>query len=125
MTPNPSEQLYEVLFHEQQECWYIATQADQPIQLSRASLQQLVSLYNEIHRGNPLTLVERRTMEQLGEERRELHDTVRQLYDYIDDEASAGEKDPIALTHLGSPPWWYRLGSAVHQRLTQLLRDVG
>ena len=109
MTLNPSEQLYEVAFDERQERWYVAQRSDRRIQLSRASLQQLVSLYNRIHRGNPLTLIERRALEQLSEERRELHHTVRELYDYIDAEAAAEDGAPAPLVNLPPPgSWWQR-----------------
>ena len=91
MEPNQSEHLYSVLFDERQESWYVSPGSSRRIALSRVSLQHLISLYNDIHRGAPLTLIDRRAMEELGAERRELHDTVRSLYDYIDAEAQREE----------------------------------
>lgn len=100
MEPNQSEHIYSVLFDERQESWYVSPGSERRIALSRVSLQHLISLYNDIHRGAPLTLIDQRAMEELGAERRELHDTVRSLYDYIDAEAQHEESLPAPLAIL-------------------------
>jgi len=79
-------ELYTVQFDEQRESWILAVGPDDRIPLERATLTQLVSLYNDIHRGKPLTLIERDLVHELGRERLDLQETVRSLYDYIDDE---------------------------------------
>ena len=89
MESDQSEHLYAVLFDERQESWYIKLDDSHRFPLSRVSLQHLVSLYNDIHRGGQLTLINRRAMEELGTERTELHETIRSLYDYIDAEAES------------------------------------
>ncbi len=87
MEPNQSEHVYTVLFDEQREGWFVRSGSSGRIPLSRVSLGHLISLYNDIHHGAPLTLIERRAMEKLGQERRDLQETVRSLYDYIDAQA--------------------------------------
>ncbi len=114
MTPDPSEDLYTVLFDERAESWYVSTGTSARVPLSRSSLQVLVSLYNEIHRGSQLTLIERRAMEELGEERRELHDTIRSLYDHLDASAASCEvpfADRPGDAPTGAPSHW--LGAIV------------
>jgi hypothetical protein len=86
MESNRSEHLYSVLFDERQETWFVKAEGPGHLPLARSALQDLVSLYNEIHRGAPLALIERRAMEELGAERTELRETIRSLYDYIDTE---------------------------------------
>jgi hypothetical protein len=65
MQPDRLEHSYSVLFDERQESWYVAHDTARRIPLSRGSLERLVSLYNNIHRGAPLTLLDRRTIEEL------------------------------------------------------------
>ncbi|MCK4304624.1 MAG: hypothetical protein KAY24_10345 [Candidatus Eisenbacteria sp.] len=89
MESDQSEHLYTILFDERQESWYIRLDDSHRFPLSRVSLQHLVSLYNDIHRGGQLTLIDRRAMEELGKERTELHETIHSLYDYIDTEAES------------------------------------
>ncbi|MBM3316814.1 MAG: hypothetical protein FJY75_03075 [Candidatus Eisenbacteria bacterium] len=92
MLDEPSQGLQRVGFDQRSESWYLALPASRRLPLDRATLARLVSLYNEIHRGNPLTLVERRILRALGRERDDLRDTVRSLYAYIDgaEDAPAG-----------------------------------
>lgn len=111
MEPNQSEALYSLLYNEREECWYVTAADTRRVQLSKASLQQLVSMYNQIYRGNPLTLIPRRAMEELGEERRELHETVRHLYDYIDTETTPGDDAASLLDLSAQSSWWRRLCS--------------
>jgi hypothetical protein len=92
MADEPSQDLHRVRYDERSEGWFVDLPADARLQLDRATLAHLVSLYNEIHRGNPLTLIERQVMLAVGREREEPQATVRSLYDFIDDQAE------------GSPP---------------------
>ncbi len=82
MEPNKSEHLCTVRFDEELETWFVHTGSGR-IPLSRVLLQHLVTLYNDIHRGSALTLVDRRAFERLDLERRELADEVPSLADHI------------------------------------------
>ncbi len=94
MEPDQTAQPHNILFDERQESWYITTDASKRIPLSRDSLQQMVAQFNEIHRGSPLTLMDHKAFEELGDERRELHETIWNLYDFIDANATNDEKSP-------------------------------
>ncbi len=100
MEPDRLEHLYSVLFDERQESWYFTSPHSRRIPLTRATLHHLVSLYNDIHRGAPMSLVERRAVEQLGAERTELQETIHSLYDYIDATCATPSAAPV--TMLGS-----------------------
>ncbi|MFH1145013.1 MAG: hypothetical protein V1774_10760 [Candidatus Eisenbacteria bacterium] len=89
MPLDPRPETYSAFLDERTETWHVRVDARGNIPLDRASLSHLVSLYNQIHRGNPLTLIERRTLHELGRERNSLHETVRNLYDFIDAETDA------------------------------------
>ena len=84
--PQPT---YAVCFDERRESWFVTAPANQQIPLDRSTLAHLIALYNDIHRGNPLSLIERRALYELGRERSDLQATVRSLYDYIDTEVAA------------------------------------
>jgi len=99
---------------EASETWYIRLGSRQRLSLERATLTGLVSLYNRIHRGDPLTLIERRTLHELGRERNSLHETVRHLYDFIDSPPEGGcgplppedpRPDPGPESALPRRPW--------------------
>ena len=112
MTDNRSSGLYPIEYDECQEAWYVTLPEEAPrIPLDRATLDQLVAGYNEIHRGAALTLMERRAMLELGQERRELELTVRSLYDRMDAPEDAppepGGRSARSLTRLlGSFRGW-------------------
>ena len=112
MESDQSEHLYAILFDERQESWYVTSGSSRRIPLTRETLQHLVSLYNEIHRGAPLTLIGRRAMEELGNERGELQETIRSLYDYIDAEAEAEAEAQDCRLPVGAAPLtaWGRVG---------------
>jgi hypothetical protein len=85
MADDRSSGLYPIEYDECQEAWYVTLPEEAPrIPLDRATLDHLVTCYNEIHRGTALTLMERRAMLELGQERRELEAAVRSLYDRMD-----------------------------------------
>jgi hypothetical protein len=93
MEPNKSEDVCTVRFDEQMETWYVHTGTGR-LPLSRVLLQHLVSLYNGIHRGSALTLVDRRALEELDLERRELAPAAPSLRDRIAaEERQAGARD--------------------------------
>ncbi len=87
MEPDKSEHLYTVHFDERQEAWYVQTGSAR-LPLSRWLLQHLVALYNSVHRGSPLTLIDRRAMEELGRERSELADAAPTLQACLTAEAT-------------------------------------
>lgn len=125
MEPDQSQHLYTILFDERQEGWYVridSSSSPQGLPLSRSSLQRLVSLYNEIHRGAPLTLIDRRAMEELGEERRDLDDTVRTLYDYIDTQTMPSSSPLASLT--GPLRWRISLRGLLDAIVTRLSRAL-
>jgi len=95
MEPNKSEHLYTVHFDEQQEAWYVQTHSGH-LPLSRVLLQQLVNLYNNIHRGAALTLIDRRAMEELGRERLALADPAPSLHAAIAAERRRAAAEPSA-----------------------------
>ena len=97
MDPEKISQPQNILFDERQECWYITTDDSKRIPLSRDSIHHMVSLFNEIHHGNPLTLMDNKAVEELGSERRELHETIWNLYDFIDANASGDDKSQDSL----------------------------
>lgn len=115
MADEPSQDLHRIRYDERSEGWYLDLPADARLQLDRATLAHLVSLYNEIHRGNPLTLIERQVMLAVGREREELQATIRSLYDFIDDQA---EGPPS-----GAAPWTQgtRTGTGLLDRLRAAL----
>jgi len=107
MPEDRSQELYSIGYDERQEGWFVAIAGEPRLPLDRDTLAQLVSLYNEIHRGNALALLERRALLELGQERRDLEETVHTLYDYIDTEADAPPQAAPAwrawLARLGGP----------------------
>ena len=95
MADDRSSGLYPIEYDECQEAWYVALPENAPrIPLDHATLDRLVACYNEIHRGAALTLMERRAMLELGQERLELEATVRSLYDRMDGRESAAPAAP-------------------------------
>jgi hypothetical protein len=86
MPDGKSQRLRRIRYDERRESWFLAFAQGERLVLDRASLARLISLYNEIHRGNPLTLVERHVIQALGRERDDLQATVQNLYDFIDRE---------------------------------------
>jgi hypothetical protein len=98
MEPNQSEHLYTVRFDERQEAWFVHTDAGR-IPLTRTLLQHLVSLYNSIHRGDSLTLIERRALEELGRERQDFADGARSLRDQIDAQTGPAQRGAAGLGH--------------------------
>jgi hypothetical protein len=89
MTERRKPVRYSVQFDERAETWYVSAPRGFRLPLERAALEDLIALYNNIHRGRPLNLAPREILQAMRDERRRLQQTVRQLYDFIDAEISA------------------------------------
>jgi hypothetical protein len=104
MANEPSRQLYSIGYDERQEAWFVTIAGDATLPLDRPTLTRLVECYNEIHRGAALSLLDRRALVELGQERCNLEATVQSLYDYID-----------AVPAPPRPGWWARLGNPIRR----------
>ncbi len=67
-------------YDEQTETWFIDTKESGRLVLSRPSLERLVGLYNRIHKGRPLQLMEQREMRRIEESRKRHSETLRDLH---------------------------------------------
>jgi hypothetical protein len=66
-------------YDERTETWYIQGHGAGRLLLTRQSLQRLVQLYNSIHKGNPLELLEQRDLRRLQEDRHRWSVVLRDL----------------------------------------------
>lgn len=71
-------------YDEKTETWYIQSREGRPLQLTRQSLTRLVQLYNSIHKGSALVLLEQREVRRLEETRQRHSETLRDLYLFLD-----------------------------------------
>ncbi len=71
-------------YDEKTETWYLQARDGRPLQLTRQSLTRLVQLYNSIHKGSPLVLLEQREVRRLEETRQRHSETLRDLYLFLD-----------------------------------------
>lgn len=71
-------------YDEKTETWYLQSRDSRPLQLTRPSLQRLVQLYNSIHKGNTLVLLEQREVRRLEETRQRHSAVLRDLYLFLD-----------------------------------------
>ena len=71
-------------FDEKTESWFLDTCETRQLLLSRSTLEGIVRLYNSKHTGNPLRIVDQRSLDRLEENNRRLAETVRDLYLHID-----------------------------------------
>jgi hypothetical protein len=71
-------------FDEKAETWFLDTREARRIALNRQTLDGLVQLYNSIHRGSPLQLVNRRDLRRIEDGNQRLSETVRDLYLRLD-----------------------------------------
>lgn len=71
-------------YDERTETWYLQTRDARPLQLTRHSLQRLVQLYNSVHKGGALELIEKRELRRLEESRQRHSETLRDLYLFLD-----------------------------------------
>jgi hypothetical protein len=67
-------------YDERSETWYIQPPESHRLALTRQSLARLVQLYNSIHKGNALALVEQRELRRMEESRQRHSDALRDLY---------------------------------------------
>jgi len=66
-------------YDEKTETWYIQAREPGRLVLSQQSLNRLVHLYNSIHKGNPLVLLEQREVRRLEEHRHRSSVVLRDL----------------------------------------------
>jgi len=52
-------------YDERTETWFVRSRDAQRLMLTRRSLARLVEMYNSVHTGRPLSLVERKELESL------------------------------------------------------------
>jgi len=71
-------------YDEKTETWYVQSREGRPLQLTRQSLTRLVQLYNSIHKGSALVLLEQREVRRLEETRQRHSETLRDLYLFLD-----------------------------------------
>jgi hypothetical protein len=66
-------------YDEKSETWYVQTCSSQRLMLTRKSLARLVQMYNSIHKGNPLVLLDQREVRRFEEVRRRHSEALRDL----------------------------------------------
>lgn len=96
MPESRKQSRYHVRFDERAETWFVTGSRSFRLPLERAGLGDLIALYNNIHRGKPLAIAPRETLQALRDERRRLQQTIRQLYDFIDAEIPSRVSDQPA-----------------------------
>jgi hypothetical protein len=74
----------DVGFDERKETWFVDLRGQGRLELTRHTLAHLVRIYNEIHRGDPLYLLDQTRLNQMHTYNQRLSRTVRDLYRYID-----------------------------------------
>jgi hypothetical protein len=94
MKQSRSQSPYAVLFDRRKESWYVTIPHSRRFPLERTAIEELVALYNGIHRGNPLTITRTRTVEELKSDHCRLQQTIRNLYDFIDSEIDSPPATP-------------------------------
>jgi hypothetical protein len=67
-------------YDEKTETWFLRSRESQRLMLTRQSLNHLVQMYNGIHQGRPLVLLERSALDRLEEARAEQADLLRELH---------------------------------------------
>lgn len=81
-------------FDERTETWFVRPRDSHRLMLTRRSLARLIQMYNSIHSGNTLALMERRELERMDESRRRQAAELRDLRLRVDRE---GRRRPLAL----------------------------
>lgn len=71
-------------YDEKTETWYIQSRDSRPLLLTRQSLVRLVQLYNSIHKGSSLVLMEQRELRRMEEARQRHSEILRDLYLFMD-----------------------------------------
>ena len=67
-------------YDERTETWYLRARESQRLMLTRQSLNHLVTMYNGIHQGRPLVLLDRVDFDRLEEARREQAELLASLH---------------------------------------------
>jgi hypothetical protein len=96
-------------YDERTETWYVQQPESTRLMLTRQSLARLVQMYNSIHKGNTLVLLEQRELRRLEETRARHSQALRDLYVCLDRKQ---ERHPLtylrklfrALSALGRKP---------------------
>lgn len=97
-------------FDERTETWFVRSRESHRLMLTRRSLARLVQMYNSIHSGNTLALMERRELERMDESRRRQSAELRELRLQLD---RAGRRRPLALLGRMCRGWIRRRPSGV------------
>jgi hypothetical protein len=63
-------------YDEKSETWYLRSAETQRLMLTRQSLAHLVEMYNTVHTGRPMVLIEERDLRHLRELRRRSEETL-------------------------------------------------
>ena len=71
-------------YDERTETWYVQPPETHRLALTRRSLARLVQMYNSIHRGKTLALIEHGEFRRLEETKRLHSQALRDLYEAID-----------------------------------------
>jgi hypothetical protein len=71
-------------YDEKSETWYIQARESGRLILSRQSLSRLVQMYNSIHKGSPLVLLEQRELRRMEETRQRHSEILRDLHLFLD-----------------------------------------
>jgi hypothetical protein len=71
-------------YDERTETWYVQQPESSRLMLTRQSLARLVQMYNSIHKGNTLVLLEQRELRRLEESRRRHSQALRDFYVSLD-----------------------------------------
>ncbi len=71
-------------YDEESETWYVQSPESHRLMLTRRSLGRLVQLYNTIHKGNALVLIEQREVRRLEEARQRHSEALRDLYLFLE-----------------------------------------
>jgi hypothetical protein len=71
-------------YDEKTETWYVQSTDSHRLMLTRHSLARLVQMYNSIHKGSALVLLEQRELRRLEETRRRHSEALRDLYLFLE-----------------------------------------
>jgi hypothetical protein len=81
-------------YDEKTETWYVQSPDSHRLVLTRHSLARLVQMYNSIHKGNALVLLEQRELRRLEETRQRHSEALRDLYLFLE---RRNRRHPLAL----------------------------
>lgn len=67
-------------YDEKTETWFVHSRESGRLILTRQSLSRLVELYNRIHKGRPLQLIEQRELRRIEESRKRHSEALRDFH---------------------------------------------